>query len=115
MDILSFTSAFGAASTGINCKNSEMFKLKYYYSDIIGELFNYPVFMNSTDNKYTYMYLYRVVTDNQGTKSYLVGKYDWYVETGVLYELTTFDIGQAIYDIVAFADRVLVSTATGFI
>jgi len=58
--------------------------------------------MQSADGSATYMYLYRRFYDNQGTYSYKISKYDWYVETGVIYEAVIFDIGEEVLDMVAF-------------
>jgi hypothetical protein len=97
---------------GVDCVAS-MLTVKYYYSDIFGQLPVHPVFMNSTDNTYTYMYLYRKYYDNMGTITYIVNKYDWYPETGVIYEdPVSFNIAEEVLDMVAFPTRVIVTTAT---
>lgn len=112
MDVFKFNPTIGA-STGISCKNTDFNNLKHYFSDIYGELSVYPVFLAVTVNSvvFTKMYLYRKITNYDGTVSRFISKYDWYVETGVIYEEAQIPISNDVWDMVAFDTGVLVVTS----
>jgi hypothetical protein len=110
MDIMKFTSSFGSSNNNISCKSSELMTVKYYFSDISGELNVYPVFMKVLTE--TKMFIYRKTKSNKGVISYLISIYEWYPETGVIYEEDVKDIGEEVWDMVAFESDVLITTPT---
>ena len=112
MDILKFAASFSSSNNNISCKVSDLMGVKYYFSDIPGELNLYPVFMKDPTGAFTKMLLYRKTTSNKGVVSYLVSIYEWYPETGVIYEEGLVDIEEEVWDMVAFDTAVLLVTPT---